>query len=182
MHGLASKLGVIVSNLHSLIKKVDNSHVIETSKTADFITSTQLQRLDRIFECFKVSLIFTTLTNFSTKYRVMCKVYTDFGGIKQLYHGLPACRTGDNPRALANGLSPVQADKLWYNYYILSKEKQIFAWQVAINTFYTVFKSDWTIYISYIIAFVVTFSKDRTLIRKNESNILSVNHSVLIIT
>ena len=25
---------------------------------------------------------FTTLTNFSTKYLVMCKVYTDVGGIK----------------------------------------------------------------------------------------------------
>ena len=24
---------------------------------------------------------------------------------------------GDNPRALARGLSPVQADKLWYNDY-----------------------------------------------------------------
>ena len=26
---------------------------------------------------------------------------------------------GVNPRALASGLSPVQADKLWYNYFIL---------------------------------------------------------------
>ena len=26
--------------------------------------------------------IYTTLTNFSTKYRVMCKVYTDVGGIE----------------------------------------------------------------------------------------------------
>ena len=25
---------------------------------------------------------------------------------------------GDNPRALAGGLSPVQADKTWYNYFI----------------------------------------------------------------
>ena len=25
---------------------------------------------------------------------------------------------GDNPRALASGLSPVQADKPWYNYFI----------------------------------------------------------------
>ena len=25
---------------------------------------------------------YTTLTNFSTKYLVMCKVYTDVGGIK----------------------------------------------------------------------------------------------------
>ena len=26
--------------------------------------------------------IYTTLTNFRTNYRVMCKVYTDVGGIK----------------------------------------------------------------------------------------------------
>ena len=26
--------------------------------------------------------LYTTLTNFSTKYLVMCKVYTDVGGIK----------------------------------------------------------------------------------------------------
>ena len=26
-------------------------------------------------------MIYTTLTNFSTKYLVMCKVYTDVGGI-----------------------------------------------------------------------------------------------------
>ena len=27
---------------------------------------------------------------------------------------------GDNPRALASGLSPAQADKPWYNYFIPS--------------------------------------------------------------
>ena len=32
-------------------------------------------------------------------------------------HGLSAC-TGDNPRDLASGLSPIQADKPWYNYFI----------------------------------------------------------------
>ena len=32
---------------------------------------------------------YTTLTNFSTTYLVMCKVYTDVGGIKQLYHVYP---------------------------------------------------------------------------------------------
>ena len=29
---------------------------------------------------------YATLTNFRTKYLMMCKVYTDVGGIKQLYH------------------------------------------------------------------------------------------------
>ena len=29
--------------------------------------------------------MFNTFTNFSTKYLMMCKVYTDVGGIKYLY-------------------------------------------------------------------------------------------------
>ena len=29
---------------------------------------------------------YTTLTNFSTNYLVICKVYTDVGGMKKLYH------------------------------------------------------------------------------------------------
>ena len=37
-------------------------------------------------------LFYTTLTNFSTKYLTMCKVYTDVGGIKWLYHVCPPVR------------------------------------------------------------------------------------------
>ena len=29
-----------------------------------------------------ISLLYTTFTNFSMKYHLMCKVYTDVGGIK----------------------------------------------------------------------------------------------------
>ena len=52
---------------------------------------------------------FPKIWNFGTKYFILSKVYTDEGGIKQLYlhHGYSAC-TGDNPRALltkARGLS-----------------------------------------------------------------------------
>ena len=47
----------------------------------------------------------------------MCKVYTDEGGIKLLYHGLSAC-TGDNPLTKAPDYLHVQADKPWYDYYI----------------------------------------------------------------
>ena len=36
--------------------------------------------------------VYTTLTNFSTKYLVMCKVYTDVSGIKLLYHVCPHVR------------------------------------------------------------------------------------------
>ena len=73
--------GVIISNFHPPIIMVDNSDVLDTSKTEDFIKYVQLQRLDRVL----VSLftMFTTLTKFYTNYRVMCKVYTDVGGIKK---------------------------------------------------------------------------------------------------
>ena len=38
------------------------------------------------------TFLYTTLTNFSTKYLVMCKVYTGVGGIKYLYHVCPPVR------------------------------------------------------------------------------------------
>ena len=41
---------------------------------------------------------------FSTRYSVMCKVYTGYLGISQIEHGLCAC-TVDNPIAKARGLS-----------------------------------------------------------------------------
>ena len=48
-------------------------------------------------------LNYTTFTIFSMKYLVMCKVYTDVGGIK-----------------LVDYLH-VQADNPWYNYYLTTK-------------------------------------------------------------
>ena len=54
--------------------------------------------------------LYTTFTNLSAKYLVMYKVNTD-GGISNSYTmGCPPVR-GDNPRALASGLSYVQVDK-----------------------------------------------------------------------
>ena len=58
---------------------------------------------------------YTTLTNFSTKYLTMCKVYTDVGGIKQLYHVCPPVRKIIHSLKLADYLH-VQADNPWYNY------------------------------------------------------------------
>ena len=49
-----SNIRVIISKQN----KVDDPHVLETSETEEFIKSAQLQRLDRIFECFKVGLMF----------------------------------------------------------------------------------------------------------------------------
>ena len=61
--------------------------------------------------------IYTTLTNFSTKYLMMCKVYTDEGGIKQFYHVCPPERKIIHSLKLVDYLH-VQADTPWYNYYV----------------------------------------------------------------
>ena len=41
---------------------------------------------------------------FSTRFSVMCKVYTGYDGTSEIEHGLCAC-TVDNPLAKARGLS-----------------------------------------------------------------------------
>ena len=56
----------------------------------------------------------TTLTNFSTKYLVMCKVFTDVGGIKYIYHVCPPVRKIIHSLKLVDYLH-VQADNPWYN-------------------------------------------------------------------
>ena len=65
-----------------------------------------------------VILVYTTLTNFSTKYLVMCKVYTDVGGIKYVYHVGPPVRKIIHSLKLVDYLH-VQADNPWYNYYLV---------------------------------------------------------------
>ena len=47
----------------------------------------------------------------------MYKVYTDVGGIKQLYHVCPPVRKIIHSLKLADFLH-VQADNPWYNYYL----------------------------------------------------------------
>ena len=58
----------------------------------------------------------TTFTNFSMKYLVMCMVYTDDCGIKQLYHVCPPVRKIIHSLKLVDYLH-VQADNPWYYYY-----------------------------------------------------------------
>ena len=60
---------------------------------------------------------YTTFTNFNMKYLVMCKVYTDVCGIKQLYHVCPPVRKIIHSLKLVDYLH-VQADNPWYNYYL----------------------------------------------------------------
>ena len=51
---------------------------------------------------------------FSTRYSVMCKVYTGYCGTNEIEHGLCAC-TVDNPLAKARGLSlPTGAQTMLY--------------------------------------------------------------------
>ena len=47
----------------------------------------------------------------------MCKVYTDVGGIKYLYHVCPHVRKIIHSLKLMDYLH-VQADNPWYNYYV----------------------------------------------------------------
>ena len=58
---------------------------------------------------------YTTLANFSTKYLVMCKVHTNVGGIKYLYHVCPPVRKIIHSLKLMDYLH-VQAYNPWYNY------------------------------------------------------------------
>ena len=60
---------------------------------------------------------YTTLTNFSTKYLMMCKVYTDVGGIKLLNHVCPPVRKIIHSLKLVDYLH-VHAENPWYNYHL----------------------------------------------------------------
>ena len=52
------------------------------------------------------------------KYLVMCKVYTDVGSIKKLYHVCPPVRKIIYSLKLVDYLH-VQADNPWYNHYLV---------------------------------------------------------------
>ena len=51
---------------------------------------------------------------------MVCKVYTNVGGIKKLYHVCPPVRKIIHSLKLVDYLH-VQADNPWYNYYIYSE-------------------------------------------------------------
>ena len=58
------------------------------------------------------------------KYLVMCKVYTDVCGIKQLYHVCPPVRKIIHSLKLV-GYLHVQADNPWHNYYLTTSGSYI---------------------------------------------------------
>ena len=63
--------------------------------------------------------LYTTLTNFSTEYLMMCKVYADVGGTKYLNHVCPSVCKIIHSLKLVDYLN-AQADNQWYNYYLNS--------------------------------------------------------------
>ena len=54
----------------------------------------------------------------------MCKIYTDVGGIKQLYHVCPPVREIIHELRLVDYLH-VQADNPWYNYYMTDEAMKL---------------------------------------------------------
>ena len=58
---------------------------------------------------------YTTFTNFSIIYLVICKVYSDVGGMKSLNHVCPHVRKIIHSLKLVDYLH-VQVDSPWYNY------------------------------------------------------------------
>ena len=77
---------------------------------------------------------YTNFTIFRMKYLVMCKIYTDVGGIKLLHHVCPPVRKIIHSLKLVDYLH-VQADNPWYNYYLTPG-------QTKLNM-----QKDWNIYI-----------------------------------
>ena len=53
------------------------------------------------------------------KYLMMCKVYTDVGDMKQLYHVCPPVRKIIHSLKLVDYLH-VQADNSWYTYFLIN--------------------------------------------------------------
>ena len=58
------------------------------------------------------------LTNFSTAYLVTCKVYTNVGGRNSYTMGCPPVSKVIHSLKLVADYLHVQADNLWYNYYL----------------------------------------------------------------
>ena len=108
-------------------KKVPNDHslgMLQSKNIAELWH--QVNRYKTYKNCSKLTIYmiqdqaiyyYTTLTNFSAKYLVMCKVYTDVGGIKYLYHVCPPVRKIIHSLKLVDYLH-VQTDNPWYNYYL----------------------------------------------------------------
>ena len=72
---------------------------------------------------------YTIFTNLNMKYLVMCKVYTDVGGIKWLYHVCPPVRKIIHLLHLLVDYLHLQADNPWYNYYLKNDGKvQDWSW------------------------------------------------------
>ena len=103
-----------VKCLHKVIGRKSAASIFYQTGDRSFLTwenSSDLRMWTRL------KIIYTTFTNFSMKYLVLCKVYTHVDGIKLLYHVCPPIRKIIHSLKLVDFLH-VQADNPWYNYYI----------------------------------------------------------------
>ena len=85
--------------------------VVTHWKTKEIERNKEREKHEVGFSCLRVLgslILFCTTFHrypiFSTRYSVMCKVYTGYCGTSEIEHGLCAC-TVDNPLAKARGLS-----------------------------------------------------------------------------
>ena len=67
-----------------------------------------------------IIMYYTTIANFSMKYLMVCMVYTDGSGIKQLCYVCPSVREIVHSLKLVDYLH-VQAVNQWYNYYLIGQ-------------------------------------------------------------
>ena len=73
-------------------------------KLQNFSIKQTCQSVLNIYVAYMYCTTFHRYPIFSTRYSVMCKVYTGYCGTSEIEHGLCAC-TVDNPLAKARGLS-----------------------------------------------------------------------------
>ena len=108
---------------------------------------------------FSICTTFHRYPIFSTRYSVMCKVYTGYCGTSEIEHGLCAC-TVDNPLAKARGLSlRTGAQPMLYlplipsptHHMFSMKKKNITAATILSNNSSTDFRRTWKLIVTVIL-------------------------------
>ena len=93
--------------------------------------------LDSLKISYRIHM-FTPPTNLSTSYLVMCKVYTNVGGIKYIYHVCSPVRKIIHSLKLVDDLH-VQADNQCYNYYLRYHQKGKVSKRLSLYPFFLCF-------------------------------------------
>ena len=74
-----------------------------------------------------IIMYYTTIAKFSMKYLMVCRVYTERGGITQLYYVYPSVRQIIHSLKLVDYLH-VQAVNQLYNYYLIVQEHEVWVY------------------------------------------------------